>query len=359
MRIALLLTFGLLTSLKSYAITDSVRFVVNFGLHKSIIIPHRDTLKAPAQGAYPFSLEASFSWLNYSTRGWEKANAYCNNGVAIGYTNFQKPHILGQGYYFMLYTEPQITLNKKINLSWTAGVGMIRLTDVFDAERNPTNRFYSNPLSGLLRIGIKSSFTITPNWCAVASLSYNHISNGGTRTPNLGMNYPTASVYLEYHFSHIPLPNYTPDKSYDPSLHWTAQFFTASRLIKAWDANSGRKRMTGLTAYASRQFTHTNAWLAGVEASHDESLPATGAFFGDYYEPTIVSLIGGHQLSIGRVKFTQALGVYLYKNYENPNAIFQRYTLMYQLAHHFQVGFSLKAHAEIAEMLDVRLGITF
>jgi hypothetical protein len=345
--------------LSDLAAQDSVRFAISLGLHKSIIIPHRDSLKAPAKGAYPLSTEIDFSWLNYSRKGFEKANAYCKNGVALGYTDFGKPNILGYGYYFLLYTEPQITLNKRTDFSWTAGVGVIRLTDVYDFEKNSTNQFYSNPTSGLLRLGVTASFQVSTSWRLRTSIFYNHISNGGTRVPNMGMNFPTASLSLEYRFDKKTLPKHLPNSTFDPTIQWTVQLSTVTRLVRPWDDSSDRKRMIGAMITASKHFTHTNAWVVGAEASHDESLPATGAFFERYEEPTIASVLGGHQLGIGKVRFSQLLGIYVYKNYENSNIVFQRYVLTYEFMPHCQIGFSLKAHAEIAEMLDARLGITF
>lgn len=339
---------------------DSIRLSVGLQMHKGFIIAHRDTLVAPAKGAHPGTLELSLGWLDYSKKGWRKSNCYTQNGIIVGHTNFGKKGILGSGSYFLLYTEPQLSFNRKINFSITAAAGIIRLSEVYNLTDNPTNRFFSNPTSGLMRVGIQASYSLVSTIQLQAGLNYNHISNGGTRVPNLGMNYPTGNISLTYHLRTSPFLSRKKVADIDSTFRYQLQLFTVSRLVSDWDANSKRKRMAGLSFSVSKQFNHLSSWIAGGEFSYDGSLPETGKVFERYDDsPYIVSLTGGHSVTIGRVEFLQVLGLYVFKKYDNPKALFQRYTLLYSLSRHMQVGFSLKSHAEVAELLDARLGITF
>lgn len=339
---------------------DSIRLSVGLQMHKGFIIAHRDTLVAPAKGAYPGTLELSFGWLDHSKKGWRKSNCYTQNGIIVGTTNFGKKEVLGNGSYFMFYTEPQLSFNRKINFSITIATGLIRLSEVYNLTDNPTNRFFSNPTSGLMRVGIQASYSIASTIQLQAGLNYNHISNGGTRVPNLGMNYPTGNISLAYHFRPSPFLARKKATDIDSTFHYHLQLFTVSRLVRDWDKDSERKRLAGLSFSISKQFNHLSSWIVGGEFSYDGSLPETGKFFERYDDsPYIVSLTGGHSVTIGRVEFSQVLGLYVFKKYDTTKALFQRYTLLYSLGQHMQVGFSLKSHAEVAELLDVRLGITF
>jgi len=339
---------------------DSLRYAFELQTHKGSILPHRDTLRKTAKGAHPTNIELGISWRNASKKGFEKANRYTENGVLVGYTHFDKKNILGEGFYYMMYTEPQLTLNKKVNFSLRAAAGVIYLNKVYDFTTNPDNRFYSSPVSGLLRFGFHANYSMAPSWQVSGTVNFNHISNGGMRVPNLGMNYPTVSLGLKYLINDVALPVRAKVELYDKSLRYHVHLFTASRLVYDWDADSPRKQMIGLSLGLSRQFNHLSSWQVGSELSYDESLPITGKVFERFNDsPLIISLTGGHLLKIGRVEFSQLLGVYLYKQYRNDIPVFQRYTLLYAATKNIRAGFSLKAHAEVAELIDLRLGINF
>lgn len=337
---------------------DSATFSIRANFHKGFIIPHSDSLKAVAEGAYPFMAELDLGWLDYSQKGWASANCYRRSGIILGYTDFGNPTVLGQGTYFMLYTEPQLTFSK-LSFSFTGAAGIIHLNTVYDREENPTNLFYSNPFSGLIRAGFTGTYTLKEHLQLSLSANFNHISNGRTRIPNYGMNFPTAALSVTYQFQPTTLQAQARIKTFDPAPHYSVDIFTANRLVNAAYESYGKERMVGVNFSVSRHFNHCSSWVAGTELSYDKSIPETAAPFGYDSNPWIASLIGGHALSLGRTSFSQLLGVYLYKNYDNSNAVFQRYVLDYSFTKHLRLGFSLKAHLEVAEMLDVRLGITF
>lgn len=354
------LTIVLLCSLSTlvYAQVDSATFFIKASVHKGFIIPHSDSLKAAADGAYPFMAELDFSWLDYSQKGWASANCYRKSGIILGYADFGNPTVLGEGSYFMLYTEPQLTYSK-LSLSFTGAAGIIYLNTVYDREENPSNLFYSNTFSGLIRAGFTGTYALKKNLQLSLSANFNHISNGRTRIPNYGMNFPTAALSITYLIQPVTLQAQARIKTFDPRLHYSIDLFTANRLVNAAYESYGKERMMGLSLNVSKHFNHCSSWVAGTEISYDQSLPETGAQFGYDSSPWIASLMGGHSLSLGRTSFSQLLGVYLYKDYDNSHIVFQRYVLDYSLTRHLRVGFSLKAHLEVAEMLDARLGITF
>ncbi len=352
-----------LTVQQVFAKHDSIQYALRLSTHKGVIIAHRDTLRQATRGAHPAAIELDFSWLNHSQKGWTTANCYRRTGIVIGYTNYDNPAVLGTGSYLLLYTEPQLTFHKRINFSFTSAVGIIFLSTVYDREQNPTNLFFSNKISGLVRVAFHASYKINDHLQVGAGAHFNHISNGATITPNLGMNYPTASVSASYQFQNNPLVKRQKVKTFDPLFRYSAELLTVKRLIKRWDENSGRKRLIGLALSVSKHFTHLSSWQLGTEISHDASIPATGDLYERQDDPFIVSVAGGHQLTLARFHFSQLIGVYVYKKYDNQHHFFQRYILSYDVLRYREtrvtLGFSLKAHIEVAEMLDMRLGITF
>lgn len=339
---------------------DSVRYSFEVHAHKGFIIPHRDTLREAARKAYPSSIELGFSWLNTSREGFEKTNFYAENGLLLGYAHFGKKEILGEGFYFMMFTEPQFTLNEKLNFSMRASAGLIHLTKVYDRIDNPENQFYSSPVSGLLRLAFCTRYALTPSWKIKGNIQFNHISNGGMRVPNLGMNFPTLSLGFDYTLNPTQLTPRAKVRFFEKALRYHIQLFTASRLAYEWDVNSSRSQMIGASLAVSRAFNHLSSWIVGTELSHDPSLTERGKAFNRLDDsPWVASLTGGHLLTIGRASFSQVLGIYVFQDYGNDRAVFQRYSLLYALSKNLSSGFSMKAHGATAELIDLRLNINF
>jgi hypothetical protein len=67
----------------------------------------------------------------------------------------------------------------------------------------------------------------------------------------------------------------------------------------------------------------------------------------------------GHEFWLGKVTFSQELGVYYYNDYRINDDIYQRYGLTYSFSKHIFARFSLKAHRHVADFIDLRIGYTF
>ncbi|NRA92289.1 MAG: acyloxyacyl hydrolase, partial [Psychroserpens sp.] len=59
---------------------------------------------------------------------------------------------------------------------------------------------------------------------------------------------------------------------------------------------------------------------------------------------------------LGRVTFSQQIGVYYYNDYRITDDIYQRYGLNYNFSRHIFAGFNLKAHRHVADFFDFRIG---
>ena len=96
-----------------------------------------------------------------------------------------------------------------------------------------------------------------------------------------------------------------------------------------------------------------------IELVHDWSLKEQNKQSAEYVDHRVVSGLLRHHFLFGKFDFSQALGLYLYKEYPTEANIFQRYLLEYKVTKHLQFGFSLKAHFVTAEQMDMRLSYLF
>lgn len=340
---------------------DSLSHIYSVGVkvHGGFIIPHSTEI-INVSGTRPIGIQLDVGRINRSLKAWNKCNCYSQVGLSFAYFNYQNPEVLGSSYNLMAYMEPLLTYRTRLNARFRAGAGLTYLTDIYHATDNPTNLFFSSSFSGFLMVGFSADYRISPHLSTNLGLHYNHISNGGLQQPNKGMNFPTLNLGMEYRFRDDDLRP-QPVKAYvDRRIHPYAGIFGNMRTVPASDAGPTINLWQwGIHTGIQKNFTLTNAWLAGVEFSHDASVAEQGNRNGEQVSPWLFSVLAGHQFCFGRFGFSQQLGYYAYRDYEFRTDFFQRYAITYRLADHVSLGISLKAHAQEAEQMDVRAAYVF
>lgn len=179
---------------------------VSLQTQAGFIIPHAADLRAISQST-PVSVALEYSRTNLGRAAYERCNCFARIGTYLGYTAFNNPAELGRTYGAGAFFEPLIRPTGRLFFSVRATAGLAWLTRVYNEQTNPRNTFFSAPLSGLLALSAATHWRISPHLQASVSANYNHISNGGTRQPNRGMNYPTLGLGLTYVPRPLPLPD--------------------------------------------------------------------------------------------------------------------------------------------------------
>jgi hypothetical protein len=80
---------------------------------------------------------------------------------------------------------------------------------------------------------------------------------------------------------------------------------------------------------------------------------------GDYVDHHRMGMLAGVEWLFGRFIFSQQMGVYVYIPYKDRNPIYQRYGLTFKISDHIYTGLNLKAHANDADFMDMRMGVYF
>ena len=149
-------------------------------------------------------LSLELSRLRYTQSAWSACNCYSQNGLSLMYFNFDDPEVLGSSVNLAVFAEPHFTYGN-FNLSLRAGLGVSLLTKVYHVESNPENIFFSRTMSGILLLQLTNRVWLNEHFGIRLSGAYHHISNGGSKQPNLGMNFPTISIGAEYSIGRIRL----------------------------------------------------------------------------------------------------------------------------------------------------------
>lgn len=325
------------------------------------ILPHSQEIKSLAT-TMPRGFQIEASRFNISQKSWESCHCFARTGIAYTIFDYGNLKQLGQSHNLSLFVEPYLKTEGKLTFSYRAGMGFSYLTRTFDEIDNPENFFFSAPISGLLMVGLKINYQPSSEWVLNIGLSYYHISNGGIRQPNLGMNFPM----LTFGIDHVLRPPDGPLPSYSkPELDRNARFY--SKLI--WTNKTTEKDgewvesqdpVLGFEVGILKPIGLTHGLSLGFEVLSDNSWKERGKREMMDYSPLSASILAGHHFLIARFSFSQQIGIYVLKDFPNtPDNWYQRYGLAYMLNKNIQLGFTLKAHGHVAEIMDIRIGWVF
>jgi hypothetical protein len=327
------------------------------------IFAHRDTLEELASGM-PRGIQFDISRFNISEKSWRTCNCYARTGFSLAIFDYSNRDKLGQSYNLIFFLEPQFNINSKFTFSYRAGMGLTYLNRPFHPIQNPENLFYSSPISYMLLISLNGNYNLNDQWKLNAAIFYNHISNGGMRQPNLGMNFPSLSLGIDY----VLNPSKSPLKKHQKEKRVSQEDFIymkVSNSIKTVEANNNvnadvQKPVIGLEMGYLKPISTLNGFSAGFELIYDYSWKERNEQWNADFDYRTFNLLAGHNFLLGNFIFSQQLGYYLYKDYPNTDSRFyQRYGLYYKIGKYLNAGFSLKAHLEVAEIMDVRIGFQF
>ncbi len=327
------------------------------GFHFGSVFAHSEAVQNTA-GANPRGIELSYTRQRRDKGAVDLCNCYPRQGVVVSYFNFDNT-ILGQGVMAGWMLEPTYRLGNKLQLGIKGVAGLTWMSNPFDSVTNPGNQSYSTAISAWLVVGASLSYPLGHKWRLQFGGNFEHTSNGGMKQPNKGVNFPTASLHLQY--TPNPQPYFRGARSSEKfwkRAPWRKDIGilgTGKRSVN--EAGLGtREPIIGFYALGSKQVGRINALTAGFEAYYDgftaqrmktDTLPdANAGRFG---------LMGGHEFLLGRFIFSQQLGIYLYKPAPYDQDWFHRWGLMYKVQRHFWAGINLKAHLQVADFIDARI----
>jgi hypothetical protein len=312
------------------------------------IIPHSPELK-PLSESNPYGFNLHYQVLKTDKTNWDACACFHFLGVQLSHYNFANPAVLGSATSISGTFEPILWQNNRLRISLLTGVGVSYLTEYFDAIENPDNIFFSSPISFLGFVSPKLEYRFSDAWSAHLSFAYNHISNGGQRQPNKGMNFPLLGLGINSYLQNPELPSH---EKAPISKNWVGYIdagFTTSEVT----GSSARKPVFGLAVGAYRSVSRINALGGGLDivgdyAVSNESPALMPAVF-----------VANHFL-FGKFDFSQRMALYLHKpdNYQEA-AFYQRYLLMYHAVRKVSLGVSMKAHGHVAEHMDLRIAYRF
>lgn len=323
-----------------------------------LIIPHSSKVEH-LTNTNPFGLEIDLSWLMLKEKNWEQCNCFSKTGVSFLYINYDNPEIVGSSFNLIGFAEPFFIRSDRFLFSARMGVGLSFIDKIYDKIDNPENMFFSTHLSFIVHIDINSYYQINDKYSLMCFGKYNHISNGGVKQPNYGMNFPSFGFGITY---------FPKDKVSFPKrlkrAHTSEMFYNlySFGMVKKIKENEFFPEKTtyifGFYGLVGRTVSVLNGFSLGFEYINDGGAKEEIARKEIDKDHQKISGVVGHHLLFGKFDFSQYWGTYIYAPYKPAN-FFQRYSISYKLSNHFLGGVTLKAHGDAADSFQLLLGYSF
>jgi hypothetical protein len=333
---------------------DSGRlFFISASAHRGTIVVQDENAAYLVQKKTK-GLQLDLSVLKNTQRTWDYCNCYSKSGVSLSYVDFGNPVNLGHAINFAAYVEPYLSFSHRLQFSFRGGAGFAYLNRTFNAVTNPDNTFYSRKVSFLLLLNLNVYYALTPSLRASLTAQFSHISNGGARDPNWGINFPAIGVGLEYMLRPEVLKPRMRKPFTDRSIKVITTVFGGRRLLQANDPWPDQHRLiAGINTGVVKPLGRISAIGLGAELYYDGTSHLREVRYQQKYSDMIGAISLQHYFFFGKIVFGQQMAYQVTRL--NPDVykhFYQRFLLGYQLRRHWYGGITLKSHGDVSENLS-------
>jgi hypothetical protein len=309
------------------------------------------------KGVIGSGIQIDFNRYRKDELAYQYAHRHYNSGFGFQYVKFSNED-LGEAANLYYFLEPFLIEGKKASLRLRAAGGLNYGSNPYNKETNPENDAYSSTINGYLGLGMSLNFALGNKLQMMLNATYSHFSNGNTKNPNTGVNYPNIGVGLEYKLAtkNVPLGKmlfYKEHWRYDVGFLFSNKSLPTQRDRRFW--------AYGLNMQVSYQVHPIHAFTVGVEGIIDKSMRS--ALDSSVYtynldlDHRLAGIMLGHEFLFNRMIFSQQLGYYVYK--EIPDNVlrnlYHRWGINYKLNRRVMLGINLNANLQKAFIFDGRL----
>lgn len=343
---------------------DSVpgRSIFSLGLrgHGGYFIKHSPLLN-DLKESYPWGFEADMAWRLTEDNAYQHCNCFPRVGVSINYFNYNNPAVLGSSYSVSGYVEPMFFLPRRFSFSLRIGlVGIAFMDRPYDKESNPDNLAYGVHYAFPLVLGFSFNYHVNPRWNIRLGGNFNHMSNGGINHPNLGLNFATAHLGIDYSFEPIHLANQGKMGRPKPEKKNRLEVDIGNSMKNVDKGSSKHFWILNTNVQYSRWFYRSSAITVGANFEMDNSRKEHILRSEDPLRSHLrLSFSLGHEFWLGKLLIGQHVGVYVFDQFRVNLPVYHRHEVTYQILPYLYVSIGAKIHLAAADYTDIKIGYNF
>lgn len=358
-----LFLFGLLIPFSVFSQKKETRdFMITANGHAGYIISHRNNMTHLIKGHVGVA-ELNFVYRTNGRKPWHQLYKYPELGVGFMHFWLGNPEQLGTLEALYPYSDFRLTkINPVFSLNMRVGIGLAYLMKPFDIKTNHKNNAIGSHLNGFVNLRLNAVFTLSKKLKLNTGFGMSHASNAAMKTPNLGLNIPTAHLGLSYILGNKEWV--CKKDSVPPCVKSIRVSIIGAFGVKELEVPTGNKYVAySLQLNAYKPLNYKNRIGGGVEAGYNEATKAvweddgiTNYKFKDIVQ---VGVKVGYEYRIHRLSLPLEFGYYIHKTQSYNGKIFHRIGMRYNINKHLIANFTLFTHWAKADYFEWGLGYEF
>jgi len=292
---------------------------------------------------------------------WHRLAHYPEIGVSLNYTSYGNPSLLGTAFSIMPYINFMIVKNNFVSFNFRVGAGLGYLTKTYDIVDNPENNAIGSAINNATSFQFTLDWKLSKKIILQSGFIHKHFSNAVFKSPNLGLNVPSAMLGLKYVMHSVTINK----KDSIPSLSKNFIFTFRSAFALKEDAKPGGPKYPVYMAALSvgRRLSHINRIYLGFYMAY-YSPAYEFMIMQEIYEEdnqrikaTRIGIEIEDEFIFGRIAISGQFGYYLHNKFLKFSNVYNRLgVLYYYMNKHMFSGIYLKSHKSVADYLEFTVG---
>lgn len=333
-------------------------------------VPNNPDFPPLRQAAQGITVEYQFRprpqrWTQYYRAYWTLGASYQTTGNA---------RVLGDAYGVLPSWNFPIWQRPRARWVLGLGWGLAYLSKHYDSFENPTNTVIGSHWNAFALARCTYQRRFAPHWLGQIYAGVAHYSNGGSASPNLGINVPLLGAGLVYQWQPLEslqsLPRYRSDSTRAAYAKRFAPFVQLS--VGVTDYGNRGAKFPVYVAYAglSRQVSPTNKIGLGLEYVWHSGLYELYRLSESTMPPSQQfqrwCVLAQHEFLVGNWSFLTAGGIYINKHLAQRSLFASKIGVHYyprswfkHQHHQVWTGVHVRAYFGEAEFVEGVLGYLF
>lgn len=342
----------------------SSNLIIETKAHYGFLIPHH--VEMQIFNSHFMAYEVSISKATFGRTRWEYMYNYPVIGISLWYSTLGNSEYFGSGTALFPYINFPLFTTHRATVSFRLGFGLGYIEKPFHRIENYKNIAIGSHLNAAANFMLEYRYKMNDRLIITGGMGFVHFSNGATKTPNYGVNIPSANLGLAFRLSKENkylrkklLPELFPfefdGKKYfnidmavgmgvkDMKSEFDKTFYVYAACVNVFKQISFTSKV-GLGFNFSYDGTDRFVYEKNNnEAVHDLQFIRPGFHLG-------------YELLLSRVSFVFQLGAYLGGKEKSDGGIYEKLGVKFHFSNNWFTHVTLKAHAGRADFITYGLG---
>jgi len=190
-------------------------------IHYGFLLAHHERVEHLVRHTYGF--EILYSKQSIGEKMWQQHYQYPQTGISYLFLDFNYPEVLGNAHALMAFINIPLVRKDNFLFSMRMSSGLGYVTKKYERVENYKNDVIGSYINAAVQLNFETRYKLSSHLFFNFNAGITHFSNGSYRTPNLGINNPSANIGVAYQL-HPPSP-FVVSKSEPPDKNIQVTFY--------------------------------------------------------------------------------------------------------------------------------------